>query len=162
MPSSKGSSQPRDKTLVFCGSCISRWILYHWPPGKPNLRPSLMVYFKGCDVRHYSLVFPCKGATLILEFSLLAVHFSGWCVLLWTCDVMIWMQLKLLKRSPTWPRLSVPLLLHEASYILAIQISLRLWVLLSEVYVAQQFSHLMPSSSHVVIRGKCHVVFPES
>ena len=27
-----GSSQTRDQT---CISCISRWILYHWPPGKP-------------------------------------------------------------------------------------------------------------------------------
>ena len=27
---SRGSSQPR-----LCASCIGRWILYHWPPGKP-------------------------------------------------------------------------------------------------------------------------------
>ena len=70
------------------------------PPGKPNLKPSLMVYFKGCDFHRYSLVSPCEGVTPVLEFSLLVVHFSGWCVLLWTCDVMTWMQLKLLKHSP--------------------------------------------------------------
>ena len=28
MPSSRGSSQPRDQTCVSCGSCIGRWILY--------------------------------------------------------------------------------------------------------------------------------------
>ena len=25
-----------ERTLVFCNSCIVRWILYHQPPGKPN------------------------------------------------------------------------------------------------------------------------------
>ena len=29
MPSSRGSSQPRDKTLVSCIFCTGRWILYH-------------------------------------------------------------------------------------------------------------------------------------
>ena len=27
---SRGSSQPRDRTLVCCVSCTGRWILYHW------------------------------------------------------------------------------------------------------------------------------------
>ena len=27
---SRGSSQPRDQTHVFCVSCIGRWILYHY------------------------------------------------------------------------------------------------------------------------------------
>ena len=26
---SRGSSQPRDRTYVSCGSCTSRWIVYH-------------------------------------------------------------------------------------------------------------------------------------
>ena len=29
MPSSRGSSQPRDQTHVSCVSCIGRWIFYH-------------------------------------------------------------------------------------------------------------------------------------
>ena len=29
MLSSRGSSQPRDPTSIFCISCIGRWILYH-------------------------------------------------------------------------------------------------------------------------------------
>ena len=29
-PSSSGSSQPKDRTLISCISCIGRWILYHW------------------------------------------------------------------------------------------------------------------------------------
>ena len=30
MPSSRGSSWPRDQTCSSCVSCINRWILYHW------------------------------------------------------------------------------------------------------------------------------------
>ena len=30
MPSSRGSSQPREQTHIFCVSCIGGWILYHW------------------------------------------------------------------------------------------------------------------------------------
>ena len=39
MPSSRGSSWPRDQTLVSCLSCIGRQILLPLaPPGKPNWR----------------------------------------------------------------------------------------------------------------------------
>ena len=38
MPSSMGSSQPRDGTRIFYVSCIGRWILLTLaPPGKPKL-----------------------------------------------------------------------------------------------------------------------------
>ena len=30
MPSSRGSSRPRDRTRISCVCCIGRWILYHW------------------------------------------------------------------------------------------------------------------------------------
>ena len=30
----RGSFWPRDRTCISCISCISRWILYHCPPGK--------------------------------------------------------------------------------------------------------------------------------
>ena len=30
MPSSRGSSQPRDGNHISCVSCIGRWFLYHW------------------------------------------------------------------------------------------------------------------------------------
>ena len=30
MPSSRGSSQPRDGISISYTSCIGRWILYHW------------------------------------------------------------------------------------------------------------------------------------
>ena len=38
MPSSRGSSQPRDQTLISYVSCVGRQVLYHWhhqgsPPG---------------------------------------------------------------------------------------------------------------------------------
>ena len=32
---SRGSSWPRDRTLVSHVSCIGRWVLYHWAIGKP-------------------------------------------------------------------------------------------------------------------------------
>ena len=35
--SSRGSSQPRDRTLVSCVSCIGRWILYYWATGFGDL-----------------------------------------------------------------------------------------------------------------------------
>ena len=33
----RGSSQPRDRTRISCGSCIARQVLYPEPPGKPLL-----------------------------------------------------------------------------------------------------------------------------
>ena len=54
-PPSRGSSQPRDKTCVFCVSCIGRWVfvsVWRTPqgclcfaasPGKP-LRPCMCMY----------------------------------------------------------------------------------------------------------------------
>ena len=30
MPSSRGSSQPRNETWISLISCIDRWVLYHW------------------------------------------------------------------------------------------------------------------------------------
>ena len=29
MPPTRGSSQPRDQTFIFCVSCTGRWVLYH-------------------------------------------------------------------------------------------------------------------------------------
>ena len=34
MPSSKGSSRPKNQTCVSCLSCIDRWILNHWATGE--------------------------------------------------------------------------------------------------------------------------------
>ena len=35
IPSSRGSSQPRDGTHMYYISCIGRWILYHWVTREP-------------------------------------------------------------------------------------------------------------------------------
>ena len=46
MPSSRGSSWPRDWTRVSCVSCIDRWILYHrtiWEA--PEMPQSLPLFF---------------------------------------------------------------------------------------------------------------------
>ena len=47
--SSRGSYSPRDQTHVFCVSCISWWILYHWSHlGSPSL---IMFLFLGvCSI----------------------------------------------------------------------------------------------------------------
>ena len=37
LSSSKGSSQPRDLTLVSCSSCTGRWILYRWTTSEAHL-----------------------------------------------------------------------------------------------------------------------------
>ena len=34
LPSSRGSSRPRDQTQVYYASCIDRWVLQHWRHGK--------------------------------------------------------------------------------------------------------------------------------
>ena len=49
MPSSRGSSQPKDWTCGSCVSCIGRQILYHWA---------------AMEVLKYLLVFLKMGATL--------------------------------------------------------------------------------------------------
>ena len=36
MPSSRGSSLPRDQTRISCGSCIAGRFFTSDPPGKPN------------------------------------------------------------------------------------------------------------------------------
>ncbi|KAB0373245.1 hypothetical protein FD755_014904 [Muntiacus reevesi] len=49
MPSSRGSSQPRDQTHSSCGSCIDRQILYTEPHGKPfSVRLTKPLSFADC------------------------------------------------------------------------------------------------------------------
>ena len=45
MPSSRGSSQPRDQTQMSHVSCIGRWILCHWVLGK-TLADTLILDFQ--------------------------------------------------------------------------------------------------------------------
>ena len=51
MPSSRGSSWPRDWTHISCISCIGRWALYHWTTweddGPINLDVTVQTTFKG-------------------------------------------------------------------------------------------------------------------
>ena len=39
MPSSRGSSHPRDRTCVSCVFCIGRCVLYHWATWEAHLFP---------------------------------------------------------------------------------------------------------------------------
>ena len=41
--SSRGSSQPRDRTNVSCISCIGRPILYHWATWEAPIHPYLLI-----------------------------------------------------------------------------------------------------------------------
>ena len=63
MPSSRGSSWPRDQTSISYVSCIGRWILYH----------------KG------HLGSPCMKGTYCtpLSLSMLLLLISDWCSLVW-------------------------------------------------------------------------------
>ena len=48
MPSTKGSSPPRDRTHVSYISCIGRWVLYPW--GHLGSPPWVQNHFKdGCE-----------------------------------------------------------------------------------------------------------------
>ena len=45
MPSSRGSSQPRDGTCSSCSSCFSRWILYHCATWEAHVHPGGIIIF---------------------------------------------------------------------------------------------------------------------
>ena len=62
----KGSSQPRDGTLVSYISCISRQVLYHKPhPGKPLLKltPSKLGKFS------YFPFYPISGMRVLISYA---------------------------------------------------------------------------------------------
>ena len=55
MPSSRGSSQPRDQTHVSCISCIGRQILYHYSPWEdiplpPNIHSPIPPLSKSWEI----------------------------------------------------------------------------------------------------------------
>ena len=51
------SSQPRDQTCISPGSYIGRWVLHHWPPGKPQIRPH------DWQLVSYMIFYWCTGTT---------------------------------------------------------------------------------------------------
>ena len=50
MPSSRGSSQPRDRIHISWVSCIGKWVLYHWATWEASLQylifPKLKLLFR--------------------------------------------------------------------------------------------------------------------
>ena len=66
MPSSRGSSQPKDQTQVFCVSCIGKRILYHWPGWAEN---PLQTTF----IAPYALVCVWKETVEIWTFQLVLI-----------------------------------------------------------------------------------------
>ena len=80
MSSSRGSSQPRDRTHVSYVSCIGRWLLYHQHHlGSPNLSQPL---------KKNKLIFGCAGSSLRqvgATLQLWPLSFSLWqLLLLWS------------------------------------------------------------------------------
>ena len=53
MPSSKGSSQPRDQTHISYVSCIGRWV-FTSRPGKPH---NMDIFLQICQLEMFSVTF---------------------------------------------------------------------------------------------------------
>ena len=70
MPSSRGSSWARDRTLVSCVSCIASGFFTHWATWEAPLKARIDLW-AGC------LVFSCLGLKLRLEFIPPTSWFSG-------------------------------------------------------------------------------------
>ena len=89
MPSSRGSSRPKDRTRVSCVSCISRRVLYHERllgcPRKLNAKNKNLKKKKKDQVSHST---PCKAA-LLLFYKLWRCH-SCWLFLLVVLSFRFW------------------------------------------------------------------------
>ena len=60
MPSSRGSSQPRDRTLVSCVSCMAGGFFTVEPPGKPFMKlASLDSHINRCLITTWLFQWPC-------------------------------------------------------------------------------------------------------
>ena len=76
MPSSRGSSQPRDRTCVSCGSSTAGKFFTTEPPGKPLV---LLVYHKSIPKAICTHLQWATFATLYLISPYLAIlHLSAW------------------------------------------------------------------------------------
>ena len=81
MPSSRGSSQPRDRTRVSCVSCTGRQVIYLLllPPGKIGVCVCVCVYLCVCMYIPY-LLYPyiCQSiiSSNLTTTSFTKIHFS--------------------------------------------------------------------------------------
>ena len=79
MPSPKASSCPRDRTSV---SCIGRWILYHWAPGKPDDRRQQNAKDKSHQFSYGNscLMYLFQNREIVLDFleGLISELISNW------------------------------------------------------------------------------------
>ena len=75
VPSSRGSSRPRDWTCISCISCIGRWVLYHYHhlEAPPNQLYSNIKYFLKFTRRQGNNSFPkdslCYTLIVILPIT---------------------------------------------------------------------------------------------
>ena len=86
MPSSRGSSQPRDRTHVSCISCIGRQVLCYWSPlGGPVIHLYISVLFQILfPHRHYRAWgrVHCAAQEALVGFLLTLVWMltlASWC-----------------------------------------------------------------------------------
>ena len=83
MPSSRRSSQPRDRTQI---SCMGRQVFSTKPPGKPHLYLYLSMCTNACqNVRIYKETFMCLGLykyTYVCKYTHLCMclYLYIWCV----------------------------------------------------------------------------------
>ena len=81
VPLSRGSSRPRDQTLVSCASCIDRRIPYHWKaPSEGSAFPQIYAFLKNwMDPRHA----PMQGWACQILTAPLSSFVPG----LWPCQL---------------------------------------------------------------------------
>ena len=68
MPSSRGSSRPRDQTHVYFVSCINRWILYHWSHQESQNNSWMITQLIGGRTRIQTLALYIASVTPTYDF----------------------------------------------------------------------------------------------
>ena len=70
MPSSRGSSQPRDQTPVFCVSCIHRQILYYCTTWEDYIQAHSFAINKIITAIKQAILYPfCKYTSFVTEIT---------------------------------------------------------------------------------------------
>ena len=77
IPSSRGSSQPKNWTHVYCGSCIAGWFFTVEPPGKPeSIFNQIQIWPR---FRYWnSLLAHLSQSSNMASLQSIPWHLSGW------------------------------------------------------------------------------------
>ena len=83
MPSSRGSSWPRDQTCISYVSCIGRQILYHWVS-----RGDIYIYIYTHTHTHiYTFVYVC---VYVYTYMCVYTQKEKICKIIYTCILLCW------------------------------------------------------------------------